>query len=65
MRASVITLALAGLAGTAAAQLLVNGINIVYGNGFNGCSNPTSSNARVNRLVMAESYEPRERGSQS
>lgn len=43
MRASVITLALAGLAGTAAAQLPVNGINIVYGNGFNGWTSTVNS----------------------
>jgi len=39
MRSIVITLALAAMAGTASAQLAgVNGVHMVYGNGFNGWS---------------------------
>jgi hypothetical protein len=43
MRSLVITLAVAALAGTASAQLPVNGINIVYGNGFNGWTSTTNA----------------------
>ncbi len=43
MRSIVITLAVAALAGTASAQLPVNGIHIEYGNGFNGWTSTTNT----------------------